>query len=90
MLVSLSSGNYDIIASGQAFLFSKDEDFRIDIQEDHGFVYSITLNFVENESSKQEVQVNSNDNQIMHMEKTWLRMQSEKNCLQARFVGALI
>lgn len=52
MLISLSSGNYDIIASGQAFLFSKDKDFRIDIQEDQGFVYSIILNFVENESGK--------------------------------------
>lgn len=65
MLISLSSGNYDIIASGQAFLFSKDKDFRIDIQEDQGFVYSIILNFVENESGKQDVQVNFNDNQIV-------------------------
>ena len=36
MLISLRSGDYDIVASGQAFLFSKDEDFRIDIQADDG------------------------------------------------------
>ena len=46
MLVSLSSGNYDIVASGQAFLFSKDKDLRIDIQADNGFAFSLILNFI--------------------------------------------
>lgn len=65
MLISLSSGNYDIIASGQAFLFSKDKDFRIDIQSDKGFVFLLTLNFIENESGKRDMEVKTNDNEIV-------------------------
>lgn len=65
MLISLSSGNYDIIASGQAFLFSKDKDFRIDIQEKNGFAFSLILNFIENESGEQNIQVKTIDNEIV-------------------------
>ena len=59
MLVSLSSGKYDIVASGQAFLFSKDKDLRIDIQADNG------LNFIENESVEQDLQLKTNDREIV-------------------------
>ena len=65
MLISLSSGNYDIVSSGQAFLFSKDKDFRIDIQADNGFSFSLILNFIENESDKRDLQVKTNNNEIM-------------------------
>ncbi len=65
MLISLSSGNYDIVASGQAFLFSKDDDFRIDIQADKGFTFSLTLNFVEDESAKRDMQVKTHENEIV-------------------------
>lgn len=65
MLISLSSGNYDIVASGQAFLFSKDEDFRIDIQVDQGFAFSLILYFIENESGKRDIQMKTSDNEIV-------------------------
>lgn len=65
MLVSLSSGNYDIVASGQAFLFSKDKDLRIDIQADNGFAFSLILNFIENESVEQDLQLKTNDREIV-------------------------
>lgn len=65
MLISLSSGNYDIVASGQVFLFSKDDDFRIDIQADKGFTFSLTLNFVEDESAKRDMQVKTHENEIV-------------------------
>ena len=64
MLISLRSGDYDIVASGQAFLFSKDEDFRIDIQADDGFAFSLILIFSTDESGKQDVQMKINDNII--------------------------
>lgn len=64
MLISLSSGNYDIIASGQVFLFSKDKDFKIDIQADKEFTFSIKMNFIENESGKQDIQIKTNGNEI--------------------------
>ena len=65
MLISLSSGNFDIVASGQAFLFAKDKDFRIDIKEGEEFTFSITLNFSENESGKEDIQVRTNGNEII-------------------------
>lgn len=64
MRISLSSGNYDIVASGQAFLFSKDNDFRIAIQADSGFSFSLTLNFIENESGKRDIQVKTKENEV--------------------------
>lgn len=64
MQISLSSGNYDIVASGQAFLFSKDNDFRIDIQAENGFAFSLILNFVADRSGKQNIQRKINDNII--------------------------
>lgn len=65
MQISLSSGNYDIIASGQAFLFSKDSDFRIEIQANREQAFSITLNFIEDQSCKQDIRVATNGNGIM-------------------------
>lgn len=65
MLISLSSGNYDIVASGQAFLFSKDKDFRMDIQVDNGFAFSLILNFSENVSGERDIQMKTNDNEIV-------------------------
>lgn len=65
MRISLSSGNYDIIASGQAFLFSKDSDFRIDIQANREFTFSITLNFTEDESGNRDIQVKTDCNDIV-------------------------
>lgn len=64
MQVSLSSGNYDIIASGQAFLFSKDKDFRIDVRTDSGFVFSLILNFIESGSGERNLQMKTNDHVI--------------------------
>ena len=64
MQISLSSGNYDIDASGQAFLYSKDNDFRIDIQADNGFAFSLILNFIADESGKSDIQMSINDNII--------------------------
>ena len=65
MLISLSSGDFDIVASGQAFLFAKDKDFRIDIKEGEEFTFSITLNFSENESGTEDIQVRTNGNEII-------------------------
>lgn len=65
MRISLSSGKYDIVASGQAFLFSKDDNFRIEIQAENGFAFSLLLNFRENESGKQDIQAKTNDDEIV-------------------------
>lgn len=65
MLISLSSGNYDIIASGQAFLFSKDNDFRINIQADKEEAFSIILNFIEDQSGKRDIRATTNGKCIM-------------------------
>ena len=65
MLISLSSGNYDIIASGQAFLFSKDDDFKIEVQADGEFTFAILLHFAEDESGKQDIQVKMNHDEIL-------------------------
>lgn len=45
MQVNLCSGKYNIIDSGYAFLFGKNEDFSIHITADNDFKISIILKF---------------------------------------------
>ena len=45
MQISFSSGNYNIISSGEAFLFEQDNDFKIDIDVDDNYNISIILIF---------------------------------------------
>ena len=50
MQIYLSSGGCDIIASGQTFLFGRQEDLRIRVEME------IRLNFMENESGEVRIQ----------------------------------
>lgn len=45
MQISLSSGEYKIIDSRQVYLFDQDADFRMDIQTDNGFEFSLLFKF---------------------------------------------
>lgn len=56
MQIYLSSGGCDIIASGQTFLFGRQEDLRIRVEMEQGFSMEIRLNFMENESGEVRIQ----------------------------------
>lgn len=56
MQVHLSSENYDILASGEAFLFKPDADLTIQILEDDGEELKIVMKFTEDASGKQAIQ----------------------------------
>lgn len=45
MQISLSSGNYNIVSSGQTFLFGLDKDLKINMIADNGFEFSVILKF---------------------------------------------
>ena len=51
MQIQLSSGNYRIVDSGQAFLFDADADFKLHIRTDDQFAFSVVLKF-ENDASE--------------------------------------
>lgn len=56
MQVHMSSGNYDILASGEAFLFGPDADLTIQILEDDGEELKIVMKFSEDASGKRDIQ----------------------------------
>lgn len=62
MQVNLSSGNYNIIDSGQVFLFHPDEDLRIEIVVNKDFELSIVMQFVEDASSEQRIDTEMSGN----------------------------
>lgn len=55
MQINLSSGNYNIISSGQVFLFGEEEHFRIDVIADDGFQFALVLEFIKDSSEEMNV-----------------------------------
>ena len=55
MQINLSSGNYNIISSGQAFLFGEEEHFRIDVIADDGFQFALVMKFLKDSSEEMNV-----------------------------------
>lgn len=64
MQISLSSGEYKIIDSRQVYLFDQDADFRMDIQTDNGFEFSLLFKFELDNRKKQEMQCITEGNAI--------------------------
>lgn len=56
MQVHLSSGNYDILASGETFLFGPDEDLTIQVRERNTESLKIVMRFTKNASGKRDIQ----------------------------------
>lgn len=65
MQVSLSSGNYHIISSGQTFLFGLDKDLRLIITADNHFQFSIVLKFEEDSSNERRIDTKINGDTII-------------------------
>ena len=55
MQVNLSSGNFRIIASGETFLFSPNEELRIEIDDGNEFQVKIILKFTDDSSGKHDI-----------------------------------
>ena len=55
MQITLSSGDYNIIDSGQVFLFDENEDFRIDVDAKNDFMFSIIFKFKTDATKQQQV-----------------------------------
>ena len=55
MQITLSSGNYNIIDSGQIFLFDENEDFRIDVDTKNNFLFSMIFKFKRDNTNKQQI-----------------------------------
>lgn len=65
MQVSLSSGNYDIISNGQAFLFGLNKDFRINVVADNNFEFSVVMKFKKDNYGNSRIDKKLNDNTIV-------------------------
>ncbi len=63
MQISLYSGNYKIIDSGQTFLFGENTDFEIKLVSDNNFEIIIIINF-EKDTGEQRMEQNVNENII--------------------------
>ena len=55
MEITLSSGNYKIIDSGQVFLFREDDEFRMDIDTNKDFVFSIIFKFLKSDIKEMKI-----------------------------------
>ncbi len=65
MQIALSSGNYDIIDSGQVFLFGEQEDLRIDVAINEEFSFSMIFKFTKDNSKEQQVKKIIEENTII-------------------------
>ncbi|MBQ3515557.1 MAG: hypothetical protein IJA32_17475 [Lachnospiraceae bacterium] len=65
MQITLSSGNYNIIDSGQAFLFDENEDFRIDVDAKDDFKFSMIFKFMTDATKQQQVDKIVKENAIV-------------------------
>ena len=65
MQIHLSSDKYDVIHSGQVFLFEKNKNLRLEVDTEDDLIFTIELRFYENESGDQEIRQNINENQIL-------------------------
>uniref|UniRef100_UPI004055E6C3 DUF6864 domain-containing function n=1 Tax=Acetatifactor sp. TaxID=1872090 RepID=UPI004055E6C3 len=66
MQINLSSGNYNIISSGQVFLFGEEEHFRIDVIADDGFQFALVLKFLIDSSEEMNVTQKIENNTIVY------------------------
>ena len=66
MQINLSSGNYNIINSGQVFLFGEKEPFKIDVISDEDFRFSILLKFMKDNSGKIGMTQEHEENTIIY------------------------
>jgi hypothetical protein len=64
MQISLSSDNYSIVSSGQAFLFGADKDLKINILEDNGNESAIVLEFKQDASGEQRIEQDIKDDTL--------------------------
>lgn len=66
MQVYLSSGKYDIIASGETFLFGPFEDLTIEVNDGNEALVRIILKFVENSSCDRGIETDiANDSLVI-------------------------
>lgn len=65
MQVSLSSGNYHIVSSGQTFLFGLDKDLKLIITADNHFQFSIVLKFEKDSYGERRMDTRVNGNTII-------------------------
>lgn len=63
MQINLSSGNYNIVSSGQVFLFGE-EDLKIDVIANENFNFSIVLNFTKDVSEETTIEIEGEGNTI--------------------------
>ena len=55
MQISLSSGKYKIINSGQTFLFADSNELKIEVDADNSFKFSICLKFENDDMHEQKI-----------------------------------
>ena len=65
MQVCLSSGNYDIIASGEAFLFGPYENLTIEVNDGNEIQVRIVLKFTENASNERDIKTDIVDDSLV-------------------------
>lgn len=67
MQVKLSSQKREIINYGTVFLFDENADLTLNIDADDSFEWSLTINFAEEVSGKQQIKTNISENHIQIM-----------------------
>jgi len=64
MEISCSTGNYDILGSGQVFLFD-DQPLKIDITANDGVVITVEFKFLSDETGEHTINSDTNGNHVV-------------------------
>ena len=65
MRVCLSSGEYDIVASGEVFLFGSSEDLVIHVDNGDNFQVKILMKFLEDDSGEHDIKTNVENDSLV-------------------------
>ncbi len=65
MEITMSSGNYKIIDSGQVFLFGEDDELRMDVDANKDFTFSLIFKFMKDDSKEQKIDKKIIENSIV-------------------------
>lgn len=65
MEITMSSGNYKIVDSGQVFLFREDDELRMDVDTKKDFAFTIIFKFIKDDTKEMKIDTKIVENSMI-------------------------
>ena len=65
MEITMSSGNYKIVDSGQVFLFREDDELRMDVDTKKDFAFTIIFKFIKDDTKEMKINTKIVENSMI-------------------------